>query len=282
MTEERPSIAAALKEIIARISEKQDTLTGARGRRRREELEGLTDELQARLATLDPIQHPDSFFDPADPRLFGIFAALALIGLDRVPLESVEQKRFYGSGVYALYYTGDFKTYRPISRTEHPIYVGKADPEQIHARSPRQQGEKLCGRLNEHRKNIDRAENLELSDFECRYLVVASGWQTAAESALIGLFKPVWNKEMRILLGFGKHGDSAETRRNRRSPWDVLHAGRQWAAAEKYAASMVEDSKSVEEINQEVGEHFKANKPVTDIQHIVKELIAQVRTVEAT
>lgn len=281
MTGEDPfSITAAFREVLNRLPDDPRELVGRSGGRLRKELESLATELHARLARLDPISHPDSFFDPADPRLFGIFAALALIGLDRVPLASLEEKRFYGSGVYALYYIGDFPTYGPIAGTEHPIYVGKADPEMAHARSPRQQGEKLCGRLNEHRKNIDRAENLKLSDFECRYLVVASGWQTAAESALIGLFRPVWNKEMRILLGFGKHGDSTETRRNKRSPWDVLHAGRRWAAAEKYAASRVEDSKSVGQINDEVMEHFKENKPVTDIQHIVKELVAQVRAVD--
>ena len=280
--EERTSITDALKEVIARLPGGADSPSGSRGKKLREELEGLSEQLRSRLAALDPIRQPDSFFDPADPRLFGVFAALALIGMDREPLASLETNRFYGSGVYALYYTGGFKAYQPISGTEHPIYVGKADPEMPHARTPRQQGEKLCGRLNEHRKNIAKAENLELADFECRHLVVASGWQTAAESALIGLFKPVWNKEMRILLGFGKHGDSAETRRNKRSPWDVLHAGREWAAAEKYAANLVEDSKSVGEIKEDVREHFKENQPVTDIQHIVKELIAQVRTVEAT
>lgn len=277
--EEEGSIAEALKAVIERVDDTRDSLAGTKGRNARQELECLTSELRTRLAALDQIQHPESFFDPADPRLFGVFAALALIGMDRVPLGSLETNRFYGSGVYALYYKGGFKTYQPISGTEHPIYVGKADPEMPHARSPRQQGEKLCGRLNEHRKNIERAENLELTDFECRYLVVASGWQTAAESALIGLFKPIWNKETRILLGFGKHGDSAETRRNRRSPWDVLHAGRQWADAAKYAASMVEDSKSVGDIEEEVREHFKENKPVPDIEHIVHELIAQVKGV---
>lgn len=283
MTGDDPlSITAAFREVLNRLQDDPGELAGRRGGKLRKELEALAAELNGRLARLDPVSHPDSFFDPADPRLFGIFAALALIGLDRAPLSSVEEKRFYGSGIYALYYTGTFETYRSISGTEHPIYVGKADPEMPHARSPRQQGEKLCDRLNEHRKNIERAENLKLSDFECRYLVVASGWQTAAESALIGLFRPIWNKEMRILLGFGKHGDSAETRRNRRSPWDVLHAGRQWAAAEKYAATFVEDSKTVGQINEEVREHFKENKPVTDIQHIVHELIKQVRTVGST
>lgn len=278
---ERVSIAEALGSVISRIADSKDTLGGTKGRRARQELEGLSGELRAHLAALDPIQRPDSFFDPADPRLFGVFAALALIGMERVPLASLESNRFYGSGVYALYYKGAFKTYAPISGTEHPIYVGKADPGMPHARTPREQGEKLCSRLNEHRKNIARAENLDLADFDCRYLVVASGWQTAAESALIGLFKPLWNKETGILLGFGKHGDSAETRRNRRSPWDVLHAGRRWAAAEKYAANLVEDSMTAGDIKDAVREHFKDNIPVRGIQQIVHELIAQVKMVGA-
>ncbi len=38
-----------------------------------------------------------------------------------------------------------------------------------------------------------------------------------------------WNSEVGICYGFGKHGDSAETRSNTRSPWDTLHPGRKWA-----------------------------------------------------
>lgn len=274
MTGDLFSLTNAFRDAIDRLPDKPEELAGSQGRKTRQELEELAAELSARLRLLDPTSHPDSFFDPADPRLFGIFAALALVGLDRQPLGSVEDRKFYGSGVYALYYNGPFPTYEPIARSEHPIYVGKADPALPNARSPREQGERLCGRLNEHRKNIERAENLELSDFECRYLIVATGWQTAAESALIGLFKPIWNKEIGILLGFGKHGDSADTRRNRRSPWDVLHTGRKWAAADT-----IQDSKSPSQIEDEVRAHFRTNSPVTDIQHIVKELIKQVRVV---
>lgn len=267
------TLADEFRAVLARLPEKPEDLSGTRGKKVREELEELAGELHARLALLDPTRHPDAVFDPADPRLFGVFAALALVGQERAPLAAVADNRFYGSGVYAIYYTGAFETYKRISRTEHPIYVGKADPAVPNARTPREQGDRLCGRLNEHRKNIARAENLDLADFECRYLVVATGWQTAAESALIGLFRPLWNKETGILLGFGKHGDSAETRRNKRSPWDVLHTGRKWAAADS-----IEDAKSPREIRAEVKEHLDAHAPVPDIQHIVKELMTQMRT----
>lgn len=274
MTDDMFSITHAFREAMKQLPKGPEELANADGKRLRQELDVLMTELNARARLLDPTSHPDSFFDPADPRLFGIFAALALVGLDRQPLMSVKDRKFYGSGVYALYYNGPFPTYQPIARTEHPIYVGKADPELPDARSPRQQGERLSARLNEHRKNIERAENLNLADFECRYLVVATGWQTAAESALIGLFKPIWNKEIGILLGFGKHGDSAETRRNKRSPWDVLHTGRRWAASDT-----LKDSKTPQQIELEVQAHFAKNAPVTDIQHIVKELIKQVGAV---
>jgi hypothetical protein len=267
------SLAEHFRAVLAKMPEKAEDLPGVQGRRIRQELEVIADELRSRLMRLDPTKHPESLFDPADPRLFGIFAALAMVGQERIALADIATSRFYGSGIYAIYYKGSFATYSPISGTEHPIYVGKADPAIPNARTPREQGEKLCGRLKEHLKNIDRAENLELADFECRYLVVATGWQVAAESALIGLFRPVWNKEIGILLGFGKHGDSADTRKNRRSPWDVLHAGRKWAAADT-----IEDAKSPREIEGEVKEHFQVHTPVPDIQHIVKELMAQIRS----
>jgi hypothetical protein len=267
------SLATEFRAVLVRLPKKPKDLFGIRARRTRLELEKIADELQARLAVLDPTHYPSSFFDPADPRLFGVFAALALVGQKREPMASVATNKFYGSGVYAIYYSGNFSTYLPISGTENPIYVGKADPATPNARTPRAQGHGLCGRLNDHRKNIDGAANLRLADFECRYLVVATGWQSAAESALIGLFRPLWNKETGILLGIGKHGDAAETRRHPRSPWDVLHAGRKWATSKR-----VKDRKSSREIKAAVRGHFAAHAPVADIKHVVRELTAQIRT----
>ena len=48
---------------------------------------------------------------------------------------------FFGSGVYAIYYHGDSeKAYLPLSRTETPIYAGKADPKDPHAETVEAQG----------------------------------------------------------------------------------------------------------------------------------------------
>lgn len=199
---------------------------------------------------VDPIRLPDAFFDPAEPRLVGHFVALALISQDRMRLDAIEP--FYGAGVYAIYYTGRAKLYEPISGTETPIYVGKADPP-VGATSVLQQQTKLYGRLNEHRKNIDKVAGIELADFECRALAVQSGYQAAAESHLINLFWPIWNNETRILFGLGKHGDAATTRANNKSPWDTIHPGRAWAAGNP-------EAKSKDAIVAEVAEHFRNSR----------------------
>ena len=98
-----------------------------------------------------------------------------------------------------------------------------------------------------------------MEDFDCRYLVVASNWQKTAEDYLIGLFKPVWNSEMRICYGFGKHGDKHTTRSNARSPWDALHPGRGWATIEGNAPNVL----SADEIITRIGEHFAKHPPVS-------------------
>ena len=63
---------------------------------------------------------------------------------------------------------------------------------------------------------------------------------------------------MRICYGFGKHGDAAKTRANRRSPWDTLHPGRKWATT----AHNVPNDKSVNQILSEIAEHFVKFPPI--------------------
>jgi hypothetical protein len=181
-------------------------------------------ELGSFLNTLDPIRQPSAVFDPSNPKVVGRFVSLALVAQQRHPLAEIP--RFYGSGIYAIYYNGPFPLYAPISGSETPIYVGQAAPAINNARTPLEQGPRLCGRLSDHRKNIGTATTtLDLADFEFRSLVVQSGWETAAEDYMIHLFRPIWNSETSILYGLGKHGDDATTRANKRSPWDTLHQG---------------------------------------------------------
>lgn len=141
---------------------------------------------------------------------------------------------FEGAGSYAIYYSGDFPAYAPISspECERPIYVGKAVPPGgrrggFLIAPP---GRVLSRRLHEHAESIQQAENLDLRDFQCRYLVVEDIWIPLGEALLISHFQPVWN---RVVDGFGKHPSGAGRRAGRRSSWDELHPGRPWAALEQ-------------------------------------------------
>jgi hypothetical protein len=178
---------------------------------------------------------------------------------------------FYGSGVYAIYYLGSELAYQPISRTEHPIYVGVASPKNKHARTPVEQETKLFSRLQEHARSISNAANLSVDDFDCRRLVVATGWEGAAETHLINLFKPVWNREVRVCYGIGKHGDAATTRVNRRSPWDTMHPGRGWARATR------EDQRSKTEIEGKIASHLANHPPCKTTEEILLHLLEDMK-----
>jgi len=223
--------------------------------RLRKDIGAAIDRLASLSKALDYIKQPPVVFDPSDPHEIGNLIARTLLLQQRHPLASLGQ--FYGSGVYAIYYAGDFPAYSPISGTDHPIYVGKVDPADHGATTVEQQGPKLFVRLNDHRKSVDAAKNLALENFECRFLVVKSAWQNTAEDYLIDWFKPVWNNEMKVCFGFGKHGDSADTRRNRRSPWDTIHPGRSWATDKRN----VKNLKSPKQIIADVAAHYDKFPP---------------------
>ncbi|GEO80604.1 Eco29kI family restriction endonuclease [Pararhodospirillum oryzae] len=235
------------------------------------EIRGIMEELGDFLTDLDPIGQPKSVFDPGNPKIVGRFISLALVAQPRHPLSEVA--RFYGSGVYAIYYKGEFPLYAPLSRQETPIYVGQAAPQVNNAKTPMEQGDRLCRRLDDHRKNIGKATStLNLDDFECRALVVQSGWETAAEDYLIHLFRPIWNSETGILYGLGKHGDAADTRANKRSPWDTLHPGRAWAADERLV-----DSKTPQHIADELRTHFTTHPVFPDLEAVLQNFMEELR-----
>ncbi len=216
----------------------------------------------ARVATsLDPILRPDSIFDPTDPNTAGRVVALTLVAQQRHSLAHIPD--FYGAGVYAIYYTGDFAPYALLKGKDHPLYVGKADPDNPAAKDAIKQGTKLSSRLREHAKSIRKARTtLSIADFECRFLIVQTGFQKSAEDYLINFFKPIWNSETKICFGLGKHGDSSDTRANKRSPWDTLHPGRAWAD------STTENQKAAEFILEQISAHLALHDPFNDIQEI--------------
>lgn len=262
-----------LRQATLQLHNASHEAANAVGRRDLEAAQAVVDELQHVVASLDPVRSPLSLFDPADPRVVGKFVGIALVAQDKFPL--LDLPAFYGAGVYALYYEGDYAPYRPLAGSENPIYVGKADPEEPSAKTPRLQGPKLHRRLKEHLRSIcraaeDDARTLNPADFRCRFLVVQSGWQIAAENYLINLFQPIWNDEIRLCFGIGKHGDSPDTRGNLRSPWDTLHPGRKWAYRNKSDGSAIKDAKPKEVIFSEIADHFAKNPPYEDVEAILK------------
>ncbi len=242
----------------------------------RASLVALREQIDRAAASLDPVREPSSWFDPADPDTSGRLVAAALLAQPRIPLGLVS--RSYGAGVYAIYYNGDCPVYGSISKTETPIYVGKADPSSTSAKTPRDQGLRLYGRLADHRKVIRAVEAyalansqsnpLRIADFECRRLVTATNAQMFAERHLISLFKPVWNSETKICWGISMHGDK-DARSNDRPPWHVLHSGREWALASK-----LKNSRPERQIVSDLEAHFKANPAFRDRDHIIELFMA--------
>lgn len=173
-------------------------------------------------------------FNPLDKTNLGESVADALLQQPAGPLPPEEP--FIGAGVYAIYYCGTFPLYKDISdlnqdgRYSWPIYVGKAVP--AGARKGgyglgADPGQALFKRLAEHAASIEQVKNLEIRDFKCRFLVVDDIWIPLAESLLIEMLSPLWNKK---IDGFGNHDPGKGRYNQQRSPWDEIHPGRPWAA----------------------------------------------------
>lgn len=259
-----------------------DTLSRPQAKRLRQRFDEYVQSLVAYRERLDPVRDPDASFDPSNPDTIGRLVVLGLLAQDRVPLG--ELRPTYGSGIYAIYYVGQHPAYMEISGTETPIYVGKADPDEPRAATPREQGVRLFGRLADHRGAVREVEQyaidnndpnpLLVKDFECRRLVCATNAQLVAERHLIDMFKPAWNSETKICFGISKHGDSSETRRNKKSPWDVLHPGRDWAMS-----SPVRDGMTGETVTAKLAEHFITHVPHRDLEGVIENMLDTFRQI---
>ncbi|MBI4783991.1 MAG: Eco29kI family restriction endonuclease [Oscillatoriophycideae cyanobacterium NC_groundwater_1537_Pr4_S-0.65um_50_18] len=147
-------------------------------------------------------------------------------------------KRFHGTGIYALYCiakSGIYSRFNLVNRTAFhmPIYVGKAVPKGW--RQARQlipvntQSYELNNRINQHGRSIDLAENLDRSDFFCRFMILEgkeSDLIGTVEAALIRKYQPIWNT---LIDGFGNHDPGKGRYAQAKSDWDVCHPGRPWA-----------------------------------------------------
>jgi hypothetical protein len=207
-------------------------------------------------------------FNPLDKKNLGESVAEAVLQQPVVPLPP--GKPFIGAGVYAIYYEGDFPEYQGIvefnrdGRYGWPIYVGKAVP--AGARKGgyglgADPGQALFNRLVEHASTIEQADNLSLTDFRCRFLVVDDIWIPLAESLLIEMFSPLWNKK---LDGFGNHDPGKGRYNQKRSPWDVLHPGRAWDK------KLQPPSSEEHQVREEVGLYLAGMRTKIQAQEILR------------
>ena len=171
-------------------------------------------------------------FNPLDKRNLGISIANAIFDQEILPLKALQS--FTGAGIYVIYYKGNFPVYKKITLRnkddfQQPIYAGKAVPEGSRKGGlglDVQIGENLYKRLNEHKKSIEAAENLDINDFYCRFLLVDDIWIPLGESLLIEKTKPLWNI---VVDGFGNHDPGSGRYNQQMSAWDTIHPGRIWA-----------------------------------------------------
>lgn len=174
-------------------------------------------------------------YNPLDYASLSETLARELMNSELMPLTAIE--RFYGDGVYALFYSGDFPAYTELADINYakpgsfPIYIGKASPKALKGieldasvvDTP-QAKTRLYDRVSkDHRRSIEQAINLDVDHFSCRMLVLNAVWVPLTESALIARYVPVWNS---IVPGFGNHDPGKGRAAGSISHWDILHPGR--------------------------------------------------------
>ena len=191
-------------------------------------------------------------FNPLDYESIAKSVVDALLPRPLIALEEVAH--FPGSGIYALYYTGDFPAYELLASPggHTPIYVGKGAPGggRTGSGSPGESGgHKLYERLRVHYRSITRAANLALADFLCRHLVVESVWVPLAERVLISRFQPVWNV---VVSGFGNNAPGGGRGGTELPLWDILHPGRPWAEG---LQSETTSAQIIADVRQHLREH---------------------------
>lgn len=193
-------------------------------------------------------------FNPLDKIILGKCVAQELLNSDVHPLPP---EKFIGAGVYAIYYVGNFEPYRLLAEANRdgkfgmPIYIGKADPpgsrKGIFGLNTNP-GPALFNRLKDHARSVEQADNLNLTDFYCRYLTIDDIWIPLTESMLIAQFAPVWNKS---LDGFGNHALGSGRVAQDKAPWDILHPGRSGAAPSEA------EKQSYEKLEEKVRKHLQ-------------------------
>ncbi len=182
--------------------------------------------------------------------------------LERPAITLSETDSIVGAGVYVIYYSGPFPAYALLASANvegaiaKPIYVGKAIPKGGRkgglSRDVSAFGKALADRLRQHASSISEASNLELADFSIRHLALDDIWIPLGENILIETFKPVWNV---ALDGFGNKDPGKRRATQYKSPWDVVHPGRQ------FAEKLANPPATAEFLMQRIEDYFAGKRP---------------------
>ena len=95
-------------------------------------------------------------------------------------------------GVYLIYYVGETSLYGTLvnGSRDRPIYVGMSKSN-------------ISRRLEDHRRKINRARGLELTDFRVRFMIVdIDHYAPTIEGSLIEFYNPLWN-DKKVKFNFG-------------------------------------------------------------------------------
>ncbi|MGK7899982.1 MAG: Eco29kI family restriction endonuclease [Hormoscilla sp.] len=84
----------------------------------------------------------------------------------------------------------------------------------------------LYNRLKEHKRSIEKGDGLSVSEFEFKVVAMEVDLVSWGEGVMIRHFQPVWNQ---IVDWFGNHDPGRGRYQQKRSVWDLLHPGREWA-----------------------------------------------------
>ena len=166
-------------------------------------------------------KYTPAHYDPMGTE--NITAAICL-ELERQPLIPLDPEidRFEGSGLYAIYYSGNnLPLYKRLKNTNIPVYVGQALSYNSQTGMAIVAVRPLWERIRDHRKSIEGAGLL--GEFSVRLLCLPDVHADLGENGIRLFYRPVWNA---ILRGFGSKEQGSSTRKSKRSPWDTVHPGR--------------------------------------------------------
>jgi hypothetical protein len=164
-----------------------------------------------------------------------------------------------GAGIYVIYYVGGFVPYASLQSMNsggtfrQPIYIGKAIPKggrKGGLGADASKGRAMADRLGQHSQSIEEVSNLNLDDFFVRYLMVDDIWIPLGENMLIEEYKPIWN---RAIDGFGNKDPGRRRATQYKSPWDVLHPGR------KFAAKLADSPLTMDFLTERVSDYLSGN-----------------------